>query len=292
MIEQLAVREDFPLRTRNYLQWGALVMWDQAGVAPGQGDDKSRIVGWKISADGSNQAFTGLQREPYLNTDNIGLAYMTQEAIDHAVAEGSKLGGQMAMHGNGNAGIDNIIAAVQKARSAGTDVVRPRIEHCSITEDDQIEKLKELDISCSFLIAHVLYWARRSRDTVFGEEKSMKLDWTGSFERAGVPYSLHTDYSVSVLSPLEMVEAAVTRKLFTDPESTLGQNERASVEMALRAITSVPAYQLLSEDKFGSLEAGKFADFVVFGSDPRNTDPDDIGEIEVLQTWMTGGRVH
>jgi len=292
VIAQLAARDDFPLRTRNYLQWGALVMWDQAGVAPGQGDEKSRIVGWKISADGSNQAFTGLQREPYLNSDDKGLAYMTQEAIDDAVAQGSKRGGQMAMHGNGNAGIDNIIAAVEKARSAGVDVVRPRIEHCSITEDDQIVKLKELDISCSFLIAHVLYWGEAFRDTVFGEEKALKLDRTGSFERAGIPYSLHTDYSVSVLSPLEMVEAAVTRKLFTNPEMTLGEDERASIEMALRAVTSVPAFQLLSEDEFGSLETGKFADFVVLEHDPRSIDPEGIGEIEVLQTWMNGDRVH
>ena len=150
----------------------------------------------KISADGSNQAFTGLQREPYLNSDNLGLAYMSQKDIDTAVIEGTKRGGQMAMHGNGNAAIDNIISAVQKARDAGVDVVRPRIEHCSITEDDQIAKLKELDISCSFLIAHVLYWGAAFRDTVFGPEKAVKLDRTGSFEKAGVPYSLHTDYAL------------------------------------------------------------------------------------------------
>ena len=60
VLQKLAAREDFPLRTRNYLQWGALALWDQAGVKPGDGDEKSRIVGWKLSADGSNQAYTGL----------------------------------------------------------------------------------------------------------------------------------------------------------------------------------------------------------------------------------------
>lgn len=292
VFEQLAARDDFPLRTRNYLQWGALVMWDQAGVSPGQGDEKSRIVGWKISADGSNQAFTGLQREPYLNSDNLGLAYMSQKDIDTAVVEGTKRGGQMAMHGNGNAAIDNIISSVQKARDAGVDVVRPRIEHCSITEDDQIAKLKELDMSCSFLIAHVLYWGAAFRDTVFGPEKAVKLDRTGSFEQAGVPYSLHTDYSVSVLSPLEMVEAAVTRSLFTDPDTVLGEHERASVDMALRAITSVPAFQLLSEEEIGSLEVGKLADFVILAQNPREVAADQISEIDVEQTWMDGKRVH
>ena len=292
VIDELAARADFPLRTRNYLRWGALALWDEAGVKPGDGNDKSRIIGWKISADGSNQAFTGLQREPYLNSDNFGLAYMSQADIYTAVVDGTKRGGQLAMHGNGNAAIDNIISAVETARESGVEVVRPRIEHCSITEDDQIAKLKELDISCSFLIAHVLYWGTAFRDTVFGEEKAVKLDRTGSFERAGVPYSLHTDYSVSVLSPLEMVEAAVTRALFTEPETVLGKDERASVEMAIRAVTSVSAFQLLSEDEIGSLEAGKFADFVVLESDPRLVERDAIGEIRVLETWMDGKRVH
>ncbi|MEP1425890.1 MAG: amidohydrolase [Tateyamaria sp.] len=288
----LAGESDFPIRTRTYLQWALLNAWDDAGVAPGDGDAMARVVGWKISADGSNQAYTGLQREPYLNSDNLGLAYMIQNDINFAVADGTVRGGQMAMHGNGNASIDNIIAAVAKVRSEGIDVVRPRIEHCSITEDDQIAKLKELDISCSFLIAHVLYWGEAFRDNVFGPEKAAKLDRTGSFERAGVPYSLHTDYSVSVLSPLQMVEVAVTRSLFTDLDAILAEKERASVDMALRAVTSVPAFQLLSEEELGSLEVGKLADFVVLAEDPRSVSTDQISEIDVLETWMDGQRRH
>lgn len=290
--ELLASDDDFPIRTRSYLQWAELDAWDAAGVAPGDGNAKARVIGWKISADGSNQAFTGLQREPYLNSDNLGLAYMIQNDINFAVADGTVRGGQMAMHGNGNASIDNIIAAVEKARSDGIDMVRPRIEHCSITEDDQIARLKELDISCSFLIAHVLFWGEAFRDVVFGEAKAEKLDRTGSFERAGIPYSLHTDYSVSTLTPLEMVEVAVNRTLFTDPDYVLGEEERASIDMALRAVTSVPAFQLLSEDEIGSIEVGKLADLVVLADDPRTVGLDQIGEIEVLETWMNGKRTY
>jgi predicted amidohydrolase YtcJ len=51
--------------------------WDQAGTMPGEGDALVRIAGYKLIADGSNQGFTGLQREPYLNSTDTGLAYMT-----------------------------------------------------------------------------------------------------------------------------------------------------------------------------------------------------------------------
>lgn len=217
---------------------------------------------------------------------------MTQSEIDDAVAEGSRRGAQMAMHGNGDAGIDNIISAVAKARGDGLDLLRPRIEHCSIVQDDQIDKLKENEITCSFLIAHVLYWGEAFRDTVFGPEKAAKLDRTGSFERAKIPYSLHTDYAVSTLSPLEMIEVAVTRTLFTQPDFVLSPDERASIEHAIRGVTSVPAWQLMSEDEVGSLEEGKLADFVVLSADPRTVDPDQISEIQILETWIEGRRAH
>ena len=289
-LQKLNASGSLHLRTRGYLLWGALPLWDQANIEIGQGDEKSRVIGWKISADGSNQAFTGLQREPYLDRDDTGLAYMTKKDILNAVVQGSKRGGQMAMHGNGDAGIDSIIEAVDEARSLGVDVVRPRIEHCSIVQDDQLARLIENEISCSFLIAHVLYWGAAFRDTVFGPDKAAKLDRTGSFERAGIPFTLHTDYSVSALSPLEMVEVAVTRRLFAEPETVLAPDERSSLEAALRAITSTAAWQLLSENEIGSLEVGKLADFVVLSEDPRRVDPEQIGEIVVLETWVDGKR--
>ena len=77
----LASNPAFSMRTRSYLQWGALPLWDEAGVKPGVGNAKVRVIGWKISTDGSNQAYTGLQREPYLNREDRGLPYMTRPIL-------------------------------------------------------------------------------------------------------------------------------------------------------------------------------------------------------------------
>jgi len=288
MIERLSASGLFPIRTRSYLLWHALEQWKLSGIAPGQGNARARIVGWKIAADGSNQAFTGLQRDPYLGKQSRGMAYMTQEALTAAISEGTLMGGQMAMHGNGDAGIDNIIAGVEAARIGGLDPIRPRIEHCSMIQDDQISKLKESDISCSFLIAHVSNWGSAFRDRVFGREKAQLLDRAGSFERAGVPFSLHSDYPVSRLKPLGMMQVAVTREVTADPNFTLAPRERASIEAALKAVTSVPAKQLLSDDELGSLEVGKLADFVILAEDPRIVPPNELGAIEVLGTWIDG----
>ena len=49
-------------------------VWDEAAVMQGDGNALARIAGYKLVADGSNQGFTGLQREPYLNRKDRGLA--------------------------------------------------------------------------------------------------------------------------------------------------------------------------------------------------------------------------
>lgn len=268
--------------------------WDEAGIKPGDGNEMARISGYKLVADGSNQGFTGLQRDPYLNSDDRGLEYMTPSDLAAQAVDRASKGWQLAIHGNGDAAIDNILDACQAVKDAGVDMsqVRVRIEHCSILHDEQIARMKELDVSASFLIGHVHYWGVAMRDEVFGPEKAQLLDRCKACEDAGVGFTIHSDFMVTDPNPLHMVEMAVTRRTWKEPEYVLAPQERISVESAIRAITSEAAWQLFSDHEIGSLEAGKMADMVILGADPRQVDPDAIKEIPVLETWMGGTQVY
>jgi len=268
--------------------------WDDAGVKPGQDNALARVAGYKLVADGSNQGFTGLQREPYLNSDNRGLAYMSAEELRTRAIERARKGWHLFIHGNGDAAIDNILDACEAMRDAGIDMskVRARIEHCSILHDEQIARMKELGVSASFLIGHVHYWGVAMRDHVFGVEKAQLLDRCKSLEKAGVGFTLHSDFMVTDPVPLHMIEMAVTRKTWKEPNYVLAPNETISVESAIRALTSEAAWQLFSDHEIGSLEAGKFADLVILEKDPREVDPDAIKDIKVLETWMDGRQVY
>jgi predicted amidohydrolase YtcJ len=268
--------------------------WDDAGVKPGDGDALARVAGYKLVADGSNQGFTGLQREPYLNSDSRGLAYMSAEDLKTRAIERAKKGWQLAIHGNGDAGIDNILDACEAMRDAGVDMskVRTRIEHCSILHDEQIARMKELGVSASFLIGHVHYWGVAMRDEVFGEKKAQLLDRCRSLEKAGIGFTLHSDFMVTDPAPLHMIEMAVTRRTWKEPEYVLAPDETISVESAIRALTSEAAWQLFSDHEIGSLEAGKLADLVILEKDPRKVKPDTIKDIKVLETWMDGKQVY
>jgi predicted amidohydrolase YtcJ len=268
--------------------------WDRAGVKPGTGDALARIVGYKLVADGSNQGFTGLQREPYLNpAAGRGTAYMTPDEMKSIAVERASKGWPLALHGNGDAAIDMVLDACQAVHDAGIDMsrVRARIEHCSMLHDDQIARMKKLGVSASFLIGHVHYWGVWMRDHVFGPERVRRLVRCRSVEDAGIGFSLHSDFMVTDPVPLHMIEMAVTRRTAKEPEFVLNPHERVSVKSAIRALTSEAAWQLFSEHEIGTLEAGKLADMVILDKDPRKAPVDAIKSIQVLETWMDGQRV-
>jgi predicted amidohydrolase YtcJ len=268
--------------------------WDAAGIKPGDGDAVARIAGYKLVADGSNQGFTGFQREPYLESDSRGSPYMSAGDMKEIAVDRARKGWPLALHGNGDAAIDMVLDACQAVHDAGIDMgrIRARIEHCSMLHDDQIARMKKLGVSASFLIGHVYYWGVWMRDHVFGPERVRHLCRCRSVERAGIGFSLHSDFMVTDPEPLQMIQMAVTRRTWKEPDFVLNPDERVSVESAIRGMTSEAAWQLFSEHEIGSLESGKLADLVILDRDPRKVDPETIKNIRVTETWMDGRRVY
>ncbi|MGK7913498.1 MAG: amidohydrolase [Synechococcus sp.] len=282
------------VRVRANLFYERAADFDATDIKPADGDDKLRVVGWKMLADGSNQGFTGRQREPYLNTEDRGIFYIQPDELKEMVRLRAGQGWQLVLHGNGDAAIDSILDALESAEAEGLDVqsLRCRIEHCSILHDEQIERIKALNVGPSFLINHVHYWGHAMRDNVFGAEKVQLLDRCASVENAGIIWTNHSDSPVSPLGSLHKIRVAVARDLWKEPGNMLAPDERVSVEAAIRAITINAAWQSHEEDKLGSLEVGKLADFVVLAQDPRNVPPTQISDIRVLETWMDGYQVY
>ena len=267
--------------------------WDAAGVEAGQGDALMRLVGWKVVTDGSNQGFTGRQRQPYHTRDTLGLYYVQPDDLRAMAIDRGKRGWPLSLHGNGDAAIDSILDAVEAARDEGVDVraLRCRIEHCSILHDEQIARMAALGMVPSFLINHVHYWGHVMRDQVFGPDKVQLLDRCRAVEDAGLNWVMHTDSPVSPLGSLHKIRVAVVRDLWKEPETILAPDERVSVEAAIRSVTRNAAWACHSEHEIGSLEPGKLADLVVLEEDPRAVEPTAISDIRISETWMDGRRV-
>jgi predicted amidohydrolase YtcJ len=284
------VTADGPIRLGGFLTGNTLDKWVEAGLKPGTGSDKFRLNGIKFWADGSNQARTGFQREPYLNSQSRGSANYAPEQLAAGIGKAHGLGWQVAVHANGDAAIDAVLDAYQGvlAKSPRADH-RHRIEHCSILHPEQMDRMAGLGVSPSFLIGHVHYWGRAFRDDILGPARVKHYDPCASALAHRLRISLHSDYNVTPIDPLRCVDNAVNRTM-RDGGGTLNPAERISVRQALRAVTIDAAWQCRMDDTAGSIETGKYADFVVLDRDPLSVDPREIGQVKVRETWLAGER--
>ena len=282
------MRSDPPVRYSAFLVSSHMDTWLGMGLTPNSGNDRFRLTGIKLWSDGSNQAKTGYQREPYLNSTSVGSLNYTLEELTATMQRAHDLGWQLGVHANGDAAIDAVLQAYASVLTKTPRANhRHRIEHSSILHRDQMQKMKELAISPSFLIGHVYYWGRAFRDDILGPRRANLYDPCRSALEAGLRITLHSDYNVTPIAPLHFIETAVTR-VMRDGGGVLNPDERITAQQALKAVTLDAAWQCRKDDITGSIEPGKCADFVVLEKDPTAVDPATIASIKVVETWLGG----
>jgi len=153
---------------------------------------------------------------------------------------------------------------------------------------EQIERMAELKAYPTFFPTHVYYYGDLHYEKTLGPERAQRLCAIKDAFRAGVKPSMHNDPPVTPVDPLLNMWIAVKRT--TSTGRVLGADQAITPKEALEAYTINAAYQFDMEDNAGSLEVGKFADFVVLDRNPLKIDPNEIRKTRVLAT-VRGGLV-
>ena len=123
-----------------------------------------------------------------------------------------------------------------------------------------------------------------------GKKRAGFLSPIASADKLGLKYTNHSDATVTPIDPLFTMWTAVNR--LSRSGKVIGSEEQASPYQALKSVTSHAAYQLFEEDKKGTLEVGKIADFVVLDRNPLTIKPMQIKDIKVVQTIKNGKPVY
>jgi predicted amidohydrolase YtcJ len=216
-----------------------------------------------------------------------GRANYTPEGLRAALRAGLNDGWQLMVHANGDAAVEFALTALEELLPAyGGHDLRHRLEHCSVTTDDQLARMARAGLSPSFLMNHVYYWGAAFRDTILGPSRAERLDRVASAISAGMRPSLHSDYNVTEVHPLLSARTAVLRTLEADG-TVLNAAERVSPAQALAAITSDAAWQIHADDR-GTLEVGRRADYAVVSDDPWASDASTWADIAVHETYLDG----
>lgn len=245
----------------------------------------------KLIADGSIQGYTGYLSRPYHvppgdDPDYRGYPRIPREELIEKVVELHANGLQVAVHGNGDASIDDILDAFEAAQAADPrDDARHVIIHAQMTRDDQLDRMQQLGVIPSFFSLHTYYWGDRHRDIFMGPERAARMSPARGAVERGLRFTIHADCPVVPMEPLRLVWAAVNRR--STSGASIGAAQRIEPLQALRAVTIDAAYQHFEENEKGSLEVGKLADFVILSQSPLES-PEQIDQIRVLETVIAG----
>ena len=270
----------------HYLHFPAL---QDAGVRTGLGDNRLRLGGIKMVADGAIAARTAYMSSPYEGaTDDYGILAMTAEETESQVMDMHRAGFQVCIHANGDLTIDMVLTAYEKAQAAfPRPNTRHRIEHCTLVNPDLLRRMNALGVVATPFCTYVYHHGEKM--AFYGEERLQWMFAQRSFLDNGVVSTGATDYPPGPFEPLLGIQSCVTR---TDSNGKVwGPSQKISVEEALRIYTVNGAYASFEEDTKGTIEPGKLADLVVLSQDPTAIDPLGIKDIPVERTIIGGKTV-
>jgi predicted amidohydrolase YtcJ len=221
-----------------------------------------------------------------------GELILSPEQLNAAVTRFDAMGLQVHMHAIGDwavrAGLDAIEAARKQNGVTGN---RHHISHLQLINVDDMERFASLDTAANFQAdwAYPDAWIMELNLPVLGEERVQGMYPIGSVLRAGGRVVGGSDWNVSTANPLEAIEIAVRRQdALKDSGPVLNESERVSLADMIDAYTINAAWLMHQENKTGSIEAGKQADFVVLDRNLFELPASGINEAKVLLTLLEG----
>jgi len=290
-IYQALVAENFPMRFNLYIGYDYL---DQvlSGQIPRIKTDYLRIDGIKIFHGNSLSGKTCWLYEPYdtINPvsgkkDYYGIPpARSQASLDSLVLKIHRAGLQIACHSNGDREIDMVLRAYEYAQQQDyIPDIRNRIEHCSITNQGILDRIKKDSIVPVF---HSYANELGDQLLVYGPQRLSMIMPTRTALDMGIPFAMHSDYPISRYEPMKRLDGAVNRT--TRSGKVIGAGQKIGVEEAIRAYTVGGAYTTHEENRKGSILPGQLADLVILDQDPTAIDPKTLPSVRVTATIVGG----
>jgi predicted amidohydrolase YtcJ len=273
-----------------------LDLLDQAhdlGLGTGFGDEWLHIGAVKVFMDGALGPRTAAMISPYdQEPGNVGILNLGGEELYELGRKAAHVGLGMAVHAIGDRANREALQAFRQLRAyeseRGMAHLRHRIEHVQLLHPSDERELGRLDVIASMQPVHATSDMLMA-DRYWGQRASLAYAWQSQL-RAGARLAFGSDAPVESPNPFLGIHAAVTRQRadgFPAPEGWHPE-QRISVQEAVEAYTSGPAYAAYTEDRQGTLASGRFADLIVLERDPFTCDPAELKALRPSATMIDG----
>jgi len=296
LLDEAARRGLLDLDVVAYQMWSPVVLKLDKFTSARTYDRGLKHYGIKLILDGSPQGKTAFLSQAYRvppagqKKDYVGYPTLPADTVKRVIAEAAVHNIPVLAHANGDAAAEMLIDAVAAAKQADAskkpDVV---MIHAQTVRDDQLDRMASLGMTASFFVGHTFYWGDWHREETLGPVRADRISPTRSAVERKVAFTLHTDTPVVPPNMLGTLWSATTRR--SRSGDILGPAQRLTTWEALAAITLQAARQEGDESIKGSIEVGKQADLVVLSADPLSIDPENLRDLQVLETIARGRRV-
>ena len=254
--------------------------------------DRLRMVGIKLYADGALGSRGAWLKQPYADKpDTRGLQFHSDEEMLTLADTAASHGFQIATHAIGDAANAQVISVYEQLSKKYGRNRRWRIEHFQIADPADIPRLAPAGIIASMQPTH------QTSDRLMAEKRLGPNRLAGAYAwqtvlKSGVRLAFGSDFPVETPNPFLGLAGAISRQdMNGEPPDGWIPSERLTFGQALHAFTRGAAYAGLAEQTIGSLEPGKWADFILIDRDPTTVDAQSLARTQALETWIAGKKV-
>lgn len=254
--------------------------------------DLLHVCAFKFFADGALGSRGACLLQPYSDEhDWYGYLLSPVKHYDSVAKMVYEKGWQMCTHAIGDSG-NRMILNIYAKYLKGKNDLRWRVEHAQVINENDFHLFGDYSIIPSIQPTHAtsdMYWAsdRLGKERLKGAYAYKQLLEQNGWEPLG------TDFPVEDISPLKTFYAAVVRKDAKGwPADGFQMENVLSREETLRGMTIWAAKAQFEENEKGSLEKGKFADFVILDNDLMKEAPEKLLQVKVLKTFVAGEKVY
>ncbi len=254
--------------------------------------DRLNVRSFKVYADGALGSRGACLLQPYSDEANHhGFLLHDKKYFEDVAVQMMKHDFQLCTHAIGDSA-NRLLLKIYAEQLKGKNDRRWRIEHCQVVDPADLKLFGENNIIPSVQPTHAtsdMYWA----EVRLGKERvKTGYAYKDLTNNSNGVIAFGTDFPVENINPIYTFYAAVVRKdLKGFPENGFQIENKTNRKDALRAMTILAAYSNFEEREKGSMEKGKFADFVILDKDIMQVDDKEIPKTTVIATYVNGEKV-